>query len=85
MGMKPEFTRAFLKKVKHLNSPLKERFLKAVNDILSNPQKGTLITYRGQKCQKYRFGDYRIIYQMKIGQDHILFLVLDHRKRVYKR
>jgi len=85
MGMKPEFSRAFLKKIKHLDSPLKERLLNAVEDILSNPQKGTPITYHGQKCQKYRFGDYRIIYQMKIDQNRILFLVFDHRKRIYKR
>ena len=39
MGLKPEFTRLSLKKIKRLDPPLKERFLKAVNDILSNPQR----------------------------------------------
>lgn len=47
MDLRPEFTRAFLKRVKHLDSPLKERLLKAVSDILSNPQEGTPIIYHG--------------------------------------
>jgi len=37
MGLKPEFTRVFLKRAKNLDPSSRECLPKAVNDILSNP------------------------------------------------
>ncbi len=85
MSFEPEYTKTFLKKAKNLDPPLRKRLSHTISDILLNPRKGYLIVYHERKCHKYRMGNYRVIYQIKEEENIILFLFIDHRKRIYDR
>lgn len=71
---------------------LSPEFRKSMDEALAEVERGDtivfedmediLIIYHRQKCRKYRFGDYRIIYQIKKNQNGVLFPIIDHRKRI---
>ena len=85
MKYESEFTPTFLKLLKKLDRPIKEHVVKAVEDVLSDPRKGSQLVFAKQVCFKWRIGDHRMIYTIDDRRKVVTFMVVDHRSRVYKR
>ena len=56
-----EFTPTFLKLLRKLDRQIKERILKAVEDIVDDPRRGSQLVFGKDVCFKWRVGDQRII------------------------
>ena len=80
-----EFTPIFLKLLRKLDRPIKERVVQAVEEVLENPRRGSQLVFAKQVCFKWRIGDYRMIYTIEEGRKVVTFIVVDHRSRVYGR
>lgn len=85
MKYESEFTPTFLKLLKKLDRPIKERVVKAIEEVLDNPRRGSQLVFADQVCLKWRIGDYRMIYTIDDRRNVVTFIVVDHRSRVYKR
>jgi len=85
MRYESEFTPTFLKLLRKLDRPIKERVIKAVEEALDDPRKGAQLLFAEQVCFKWRIGDYRMIYMIDDGRKVVTFIMVDHRSRVYKR
>ncbi len=85
MSYESEFTPTFLKLLKKLDSQIKERVLKAVEQALKDPRNGSQLVFASQVCFKWRVADYRMIYTIDEKRKVLTFIVVDHRSKVYKR
>lgn len=85
MSYKSEFTKLFLKLLDKLDALNRERVLNAIDEVLSNPRNGSQLVFERQVLFKWRVGDYRLIYTINEKSKSVIFVVVDHRKRVYKR
>jgi len=77
--------KAALDDLKRLDRPIRQKIFHKVENYLAEdpaeigkPLKGTLAGMFG-----YRFGDYRIIYVLDLGQRSMSVLAVNHRKEVY--
>ena len=66
-----------------LDSSLRDVVLKKVLDLETFPELGKRLV--GVDLWSLRIGKYRVLYQINHATKEILVLVLDHRKRIYKR
>ncbi len=85
MNYESEFTPTFLKLLKKLDRQVKERVLKIIEEVLKDPRQGSQFVFAKHVCFKWRIGDYRLIYTIEEGQKLVTFVVVIHRRRVYKR
>ena len=85
MGYESEFTPLFLKLLARLDKLIRERILKAIEEIPKDPRRGSRLLFTREVCFKWRVGDYRIIYKIDERRRIVIFIVVDHRARVYKR
>jgi mRNA interferase RelE/StbE len=85
MKYESEFTPTFLKLLRKLDRQIKERVLTAVEDIADDPRRGSQLVFAEDVCFKWRVGDYRVIYSIDERRKVVTFVVVDHRRRVYKR
>lgn len=79
------FSKLFIKLSKKLDVKNRDLLLKHLERILENPYKDPIFVYKKKRYRKHRFGDYRIIYKVDGKEKRIIFYVVDHRKRIYKR
>ena len=77
-------TKRFLRRLKNLDSSVKERVLDAVQDISERPRTGSTMIYNEHSLYKYRVGDYRIIYKVDETERAVIFIIVEHRRRVYR-
>jgi mRNA-degrading endonuclease RelE of RelBE toxin-antitoxin system len=82
---KLEYTKLFLKKLKRIDKKKAERILNAVERILKEPYNGSLLAFAREKCRKWKVEEYRIIYKIIEKEHKVVLIVVDHRKKVYKR
>lgn len=85
MSYDSAFTPIFLKLLSKLEKQIRERVLKAIVDVLREPRKGSQLVFSKQICFKWRVGDYRMIYTIDERSKTVIFIVVDHRSRIYKR
>ncbi|MFQ5762128.1 MAG: type II toxin-antitoxin system RelE/ParE family toxin [Candidatus Bathyarchaeia archaeon] len=85
MNYESEFTPLFLKLLAKLDKQIKARVLKALEDVLTDPRSGSQLIFAQQICFKWRVGDYRMIYKIDERRKIVTFVVVDHRRRIYKR
>jgi mRNA interferase RelE/StbE len=85
MKYESEFTPTFLKLLRKLDRQIKERVMKAIEEVLGNPRKASQLVFAEQVCFKWRIGDYRMIYTIDDARKVVTFIAVDHRSRVYKR
>jgi len=76
-------TKRFQKDYKKLPSNIKTRINSVVEELKSNPFKGSLIKALG--VRKLRVGDYRVLYLIDKENDRIVLLTVFHRRKGYKR
>jgi len=84
MNYESAFTPTFQKLLRQLDKPIQERVLKAIDDVLKDPRKGSQLVFAKQVCFKWRVGDYRMIYAVDERRLIVTFIVVDHRSGVYK-
>lgn len=80
--MKVEIDPQLLKEIRKLKKDLKERFYKAIEKLVINPEIGKPLQYNFKGCRRVRIDPFRIVY--KIKEDTIFILSFDHRGNVYK-
>jgi mRNA interferase RelE/StbE len=85
MTYESEFTPTFLKLLKKLDRQIRERVLKAIKEVLSDPRRGSQLVFAKHVCFKWRIGDYRMIYTTDEKRKVVTFIVVDRRSKVYKR
>lgn len=71
----------FLKKLDNSN---KERIVKKLEELSSNPELGVPLTGNLAGLWKLRVGDYRAIYQIRKSELLVLVLKMGHRKNIYE-
>ena len=80
-----EFTPIFLKLLNKLDEPIKGRILRVIEEVLRDPRRGSQLVFAKQVCFKWRVEDYRMIYTINERSRTVVFVVVDHRSRIYKR
>ena len=77
-------TKRFLRHQKRLDSRVKERILDAIREVSERPYLGSTLIFDERRLYKFRVGDYRLVYEIDEEKKAVLFLVVDHRRRVYR-
>ena len=85
MNYESAFTPTFQKLLRKLDKPIQERVLKAIDDVLKEPRKGSQLVFAKHVCFKWRIGDYRMMYTVDERRLIVTFIVVGHRSGVYKR
>ncbi len=57
MTYESEFTPIFLKLLRKLDRPIKERLLKAIEEVLKDPRRGSQLVFAKRVCFKWRIAD----------------------------
>ena len=68
-----------------LDKRTRDRVLTAIDDVMSNPRSGSQLVFAKEFLFKWRVGDYRIVYRIDEKRKIIVFVLVDHRRRVYAR
>ena len=77
-------TKRFLRHLKRLDSRVKERILDAIREVSERPYLGSTLIFDERRLYKFRVGDYRLVSEIDEEKKVVLFLVVDHRRRVYR-
>ena len=77
-------TRRFLGHLKRLEGEVRERVLDAVREVSERPYLGSTLMFDERRLYKFRVGDYRLVYEVDEEKKAVLFLIVDHRRRVYR-
>jgi mRNA interferase RelE/StbE len=70
--------------MKRLDSRVMERILDAIREASERPYLGSTLIFDERRLYKFRVGDYRLVYEIDEEKKVVLFLVVDHRRRVYR-
>ena len=60
------------------------RLIKAIDDLLSQPHRGTQLKGDLTGLRRIRVGQYRIIYEIQKDELIILVVRIGHRKEIYR-
>ena len=71
------FLRTFLKEEKKLDTDMKERVIKAIEEILDEPYSGLNLKGDLKEYWKKRVGKYRIIYKVDESEKIVVFFDID--------
>lgn len=77
-------TKRFLRHLKRLDGEVRERIIEGVREVSERPYLGSTLIFDERRLYKFRVGDYRIIYEINEEEKAVLFLIVDHRRRVYR-
>ena len=77
-------TKRFLRHLRKLDHSIRERVLDAVQEISENPHTGSTLVHGDRKLSKCRVGDHRLIYEIDDAARTVTFIIVDHRRRVYR-
>lgn len=79
------FKPSFLKDLHKLSSEIRERCGTAITAIIHDPFDVAVKKLGGHtQLYRYRIGDYRLVYYLNSRERKILFLLIAHRKEVYR-
>jgi len=81
---KAALTRGFLRELKNLPEDVRERVLKAIDDVLVSPFLGVKLRGELEGFWGWRVGKYRIIYMINHESKLVIFLDVGLRKTIYK-
>ena len=84
MTYKAALTRGFLRELKNLPEDVRERVLKAIDDVLVSPFLGVKLRGELEGVWRWRVGKYRIIYMINYESKLVIFLDVGLRKTIYK-
>ena len=84
MTYKAALTKSFLRELKNLPEDVRERVLKAIDDVLVSPFLGVKLRGELEGFWRWRVGKYRIIYMINHESKLVIFLDVGLRKTIYK-
>ena len=73
-----------LEKVYRSDRTLYQRFLNAFSSIANDPSEGKALHGDLRGLNSYRFGSYRILYEIRHKQLIVVIIDLGHRRDIYK-
>ncbi|MEM3365949.1 MAG: type II toxin-antitoxin system RelE/ParE family toxin [Candidatus Methanomethyliaceae archaeon] len=77
-------TKNFIKELSKLPKDIRNRILKAIDEILANPLAGVKLRGELEGYWRWRVGKYRIVYKINETQGVVVFLDVGHRKLIYE-
>lgn len=85
MAYQALFKPSFLKDIKKIPDKIRARFEIVIDRIIKDPFSVNAKKLVGHTSLfRYRLGDYRLVYYVQKHIERIVFLVVTHRKDVYK-
>ena len=81
MEYKAALTKNFLRELKNLPENVKERILKAIDEILVSPFLGIKLRGELEGLWRWRVGKYRIVYKINRESRLVIFLDVGIRKK----
>lgn len=85
MSYKALFKPSFFKDLKKLPKSVRERLDVTIENLIKDPFQVRSKKLAGHtNLYRYRLGDYRLVYYLQQHRKQILFLLIAHRKDVYK-
>jgi mRNA interferase RelE/StbE len=85
MPYTPTFKPSFFKDLKKLPKDIRERITLSIDRIIENPLSVSAKQLKGHShIYRYRLGDYRLVYYIQHHRKKIMFLLVAHRKDIYK-
>ncbi len=81
---KIQYTQKSAKFLSKLNSDIKERLRKGIEELGLNPDLGKQLAGPLKGSSSLRIGDYRVIYKKEIDTLVILIVAIGHRKEIYR-
>jgi mRNA interferase RelE/StbE len=81
---KAALTRNFLRQLKNLPENVKNRVLRAVDELIHNPFLGVRLRGELRGRWRCRVGKYRIIYRIDQKSKLVVFLDVGLRKKIYE-
>jgi len=79
-----EVERAAAKTIAKIASPYRERILKAIKGLATEPRPNGSKKLVGRETWRIRVGDYRVIYVIDDGKLLVVVVKVDHRSKAYK-
>jgi len=77
-------TRRFLRELRKQANSVKERALRAIDEIIANPFLGVKLRGELEGRWRWRIGKYRIIYIIDDSRNLVVFLDIGPRKSIYE-
>jgi len=84
LDYKAALTKNFLKEFKSLPEDIKDRILRAIDEIIVNPFLGIKLRGELEGRWRWRVGKYRIIYMIDQTRQLVAFLDVGLRKTIYE-
>lgn len=84
MDYRPALTKRFLRELRKQPDEVKERTLRAIDEIIANPSYGVKLRGELQGYWRWRIGEYRIIYIVDDSLHLVVFLDVGPIKSIYK-
>jgi len=84
MDYRHALTKKFLRELKKQPNEVKERALRAIDEITANPSYGVKLRGELKGYWRWRIGEYRIIYKIDDSLHLVVFLDVGPRKSIYK-
>ena len=72
------------KELAAIDKPNRLRIIDAIDDLKSNPYRGSVLKGDLSGLRRVRMGDYRVIYELNQGELLILVIRVAHRREVYR-
>jgi len=72
------------KELAAIDKPNRLRIIDAIDDLKSNPYRGSVLKGDLSGLRRVRVGDYRVIYELNQGELLILVIRVAHRREVYR-
>ena len=87
--LKIKTTSVFDKDIKKLDRQVSQRIIEKMEALANSPE---LLKYRVkympndlEGLQKYRIGDWRVLFWLDKGKNELVLYAVDHRSQVYKK
>jgi len=77
-------TKRFLRELRKQPADVKERTLRAIDEIIANPFSGVKLRGELEGLWRWRIGEYRIIYLIDDSSKLAVFLDIGPRKSIYR-
>ncbi|MEM2088255.1 MAG: type II toxin-antitoxin system RelE/ParE family toxin [Thermoproteota archaeon] len=84
MPYRAALTKSFLRELKKLPEDVRNRVLRAVDEILANPLSGIRLKGELEGLWRWRVGKYRIIYRVEQASQTVILLDVGLRKAIYE-
>jgi mRNA interferase RelE/StbE len=73
------------KQLAKIPRPYRDRIINSIRNLAVEPRPDGAKKLAGREGWRIRVGDYRVIYEIRDDQLHVLIVTIRHRREVYRR